>query len=231
MKRLGCLLIPLLLLGILFAAWGPSPTYSFMSDTEVSAGNSFTAGTWGPPSPTASICDICPCWGPSVACRWAVWVHGEHLGSTTGASLTLGSQSFQAVKAWPICDDTVFCVFDLSGAPAGVYDVSLQTKKYGSATLPAGFTVKVCALPDLQLTVHLDLLMVTVDIQGQLPAPVLSIQLVRRGNLLTGIVDAVLGLLCKGSFLRATIPAGTYDLAVTLQDQSTLLLENAVIIK
>lgn len=231
MKRLGYLLIALLVLGILFAAWGPNPTYSFMSDTEISASNSFTAGTWGPPPPTASICDVCPSWGPAGACRWAVFVHGENLGSTTGAVLTLGSQSIQAVKAWPLCDDTVFCVFDLSAAPAGVYDISLQTKKYGSAVLPAGFTVMGCALPSVQLSVHLDLLMVSVDIQGTLPAPVVSIQLVRRGNLLNGIVDAVLGLLCKGSWLRATIPAGTYDVVVTLQDQSNMLLENAVTIK
>lgn len=227
MKRLGYLLIPLLLLGILFAAWGPSPTYSFMSDTEISAGNSFTAGTWI----SAEMCDVCPYWGPSGAYRWAVFVHGERLYSATAATLTLGSEVIPAVKVWPISDDTVFCVFDLRGAPAGAYDISLQTTKYGTAVLPQGFTVVGCPLLNAQVTVDVGLLAVSVDIQGSLPSPVASIRLVRRGCLLTGVIDAVLGLLCKGSFLRLTIPTGTYDVVVTLQDQSNLLLENAVVIK
>ncbi len=231
MKRLGCLLIPLLLLGILFAAWGPSPTYSLMSDREVSAGNSFTAGTWGPPPPTASICDVCPDWGPTGACRWAVFVHGEHLSSATAATLTLGAETVPAIKTWPICDDTVYCVFDLRGAPVGDYDITVQTTKYGSAVLEKGFTIKGCALLTATLTVDIGLLLVNVEVRGQLPAPVVSVRLVRRGNLLTGLIDAVLGLLCKGSFIRATLPAGTYDVIVTLQDESNLLLEGAVRIK
>lgn len=231
MKRLGYLLVPLLLLGILFAAWGPNPTYSFMRDTEVSAGNTFAAGTWGPPPPPANICDVCPCWGPTGACRWAVFVHGEHLSSATAATLTLGAETVPAVKVWPICDDTVYCVFDLRGAPVGTYDIAIQTAKYGSAVLEKGFTVKGCPLLTATLTADIGLLLVNVEIKGQLPAPVVSIRLVRRGNLLTGLIDAVLGLLCKGSFLRAAIPAGTYDVIVTLQDQSNLLLESAVSIK
>lgn len=136
MKRAMLYLSLMLVAGILFSFYAPSPVGARFSDTE-RAQIMMTSGEWVTPK----ICHVCPCWGISGSCMWIVTVTGVHLADTVQADLSHGDTTIQAGKITAVCDSAVICTFNLSGVVSGTYGITVRSSSGIECTRPDCFRI------------------------------------------------------------------------------------------
>lgn len=239
------ILIILLILVLALAVASTAPTHSFFSRTTTVSRNVISFGTWGP---VPSVCKVCPCFGVSGICAWAVFLYGNNLCKVSSIKLVKGSTTVVAKKLWHIGDGVLYCVFNLRSVPGGSYDIVAKTASGQETVVYRGFQVIGCgggggadlAAAAQATTVAEDPLKfklavrnddpayLVANVQGPLRSRFVSASLVANGTRFDGSVEVVTGLGCRVKFAREGIAPGVYDLLLNRGDESSLLLENSI---
>jgi len=236
------MLIWLLMLLLAFAACmaGLASTSAYFSDTETGSVR-ISVGEWGEP---LKICCVCPCWGISGACKWAVFIHGEGFTGDAAVKLVKGDEVIEASKSCVVSDNKIFAVFDLRGAAGGYYDVRVELDNGNTGELENGFLViswiycmrghfndypggedRLAIEKEYRAENPRDL---RVTLRGDLSRPIYHTYLVSAGYLLEGrVIDKKKSEIVLAFNLEGAPPAGL-DLLLTTSAGWMLFFEEAV---
>jgi hypothetical protein len=217
------------------------PTASYFSDIETVEGR-FTTSGWCEP---IKICFLCPCWGISGACKWAVFIYGQGFRGEAAVQLIKGDKNINAEKSWVICDSVIFAVFDLRDAKKGWYDLRVELDNGCEGVLNRGFHVMKwwygCipnssrGYPGGEENVTLEKELdekepekMLITLRGELPKLISSTFLVSPGCLIKGRVVEKGRRSLRLEFNLHDTPEAHYDLVVVTFTGWKLLFERAI---